>query len=84
MKRVALILTLAAGCAPAAHVDAYVPPADSGNANPDQNFRFDPTLGSTGGYIFNLKTGGYAPGTYKLDFTVGGEAHVYTVQFQIR
>ena len=29
-----------------------------GNANPDNDFRFDSTLGSSGGYIFNLSTGG--------------------------
>ncbi|HEX8117377.1 MAG TPA: PxKF domain-containing protein, partial [Pyrinomonadaceae bacterium] len=64
--------------------DTYDTVADSGNANPDQNFRFDPTLGETGGYIFNLKTTGYAPGTYRLSFTVGTDPHVYTTQFQIR
>src|SRR4029078_5372325 len=31
---------------------------DSGNANPDNNFRFDATLGPSGGYIFNLSTKG--------------------------
>ena len=29
-----------------------------GNANPDNNFRFDSTQGPTGGYIFNLGTAG--------------------------
>ena len=56
-------------------------PADAGNANPDQSFRFDPTLG---GYIYNLKTTGYAPGTYRLSFTVGADPHVYTTDFQVR
>ncbi|HEY9285864.1 MAG TPA: MBG domain-containing protein [Pyrinomonadaceae bacterium] len=60
------------------------PAADPGNANPGQTFRFDPTLGTTGGYIFNLKTTGYAPGTYRLHFTAGDEPHVYSVRFQIR
>jgi hypothetical protein len=27
---------------------------NAGNSNPDNDFRFDATLGSTGGYIFNL------------------------------
>ncbi|HEX8190606.1 MAG TPA: pectinesterase family protein [Pyrinomonadaceae bacterium] len=57
---------------------------DAGDANADQNFRFDPTLGETGGYIYNLKTSGYAPGTYRLNFTVGADPHVYTAQFQVR
>ncbi|MFL6337348.1 MAG: pectinesterase family protein [Pyrinomonadaceae bacterium] len=64
--------------------DTYGPVADAGNANPGQNFRFDPTLGETGGYIYNLKTTGYAPGTYRLYFTVGADPHVYTTQFQVR
>jgi hypothetical protein len=36
---------------------------DSGNASPDSTFRFDPTLGPTGGYIFNLKPAGLATRT---------------------
>ena len=63
---------------------AHGPLADSGNANTDQTFRFDPTLGTTGGYIFNLKTTGYTPGTYRLYFTAGNDPHVYSVRFQIR
>src|SRR5207245_5657741 len=31
---------------------------DTGNANPDGNFRFDATVGGTGGYVFNLSTSG--------------------------
>lgn len=64
--------------------ETYGPAADAGNANPDGGFRFDPTLGATGGYVFNLKTTGYAPGTYKLHFTVGAAPHVYTTQFIVR
>ena len=60
------------------------PVADAGDANPDDGFRFDPTLGETGGYIFNFKTTGYAPGTYKLNFTVGADPYVYSTQFQVR
>jgi hypothetical protein len=52
---------------------------DAGNANPDFNFRYD-----SGGYIFNLKTTGYATGTYALAFTVGGDPVTHTVQFQVR
>ncbi|HEV2762914.1 MAG TPA: MBG domain-containing protein, partial [Pyrinomonadaceae bacterium] len=67
-----------------AGTDATGTPEDAGNANPDQNFRFDPTLGDTGGYIYNLKTTGLAPGTYNLHFTVGGQPHVYSTQFRVR
>ncbi|HEX8707833.1 MAG TPA: PxKF domain-containing protein [Pyrinomonadaceae bacterium] len=59
--------------------------ADAGDANPDNNFRFDPQLDVTGGgYIFNLKTKGYASGTYQLKFRVGTDATTYSVQFQVK
>jgi len=57
---------------------------ESGNANPDNNFRFDSTLGSTGGYIFNLKTTGLTTGTYSLNFTVTGDSFVYAAPFQVK
>lgn len=56
---------------------------DPGNANPDNDFRFDSTLGTTGGYIFNLKTSGLATGTYNLNFTVTGDSSVYAAPFQV-
>jgi len=55
--------------------------ADSGNANPDGNFRFDPALG---GYIFNLSTKGLGRGTYYLRFTVSGDPAPHRTQFQVR
>ncbi|HEV2861284.1 MAG TPA: pectinesterase family protein [Pyrinomonadaceae bacterium] len=67
-----------------ASVETYGQPADAGNANPDDGFRFDPTLGEGGGYIYNLKTTGFGPGTYRLYFTVGADPHVYSAPFQIR
>jgi probable HAF family extracellular repeat protein len=57
---------------------------DSGNANPDNDFRFDSTLGPTGGYIFNLKTNGLTTGTYNLNFTVTGDSFVYSTAFQVK
>ncbi len=59
---------------------------DAGNANPDNNFRFDSTLGLTGGYIFNLQTTGLATGTYLLTFTVPGDptTHSSELVFQVR
>lgn len=59
-------------------------PQDSGNANPDNNFRFDPSLGGNGGYIFNLKTTGLSTGSYSLNFTVSGDAFTYSAPFQIK
>jgi hypothetical protein len=57
---------------------------DSGSANPDGNFRFDATLGTSGGYIFNLSTKGLASGTYRLVFTVSGDPAPHAVTFQVR
>jgi hypothetical protein len=54
---------------------------DAGNANPDDGFRYDASLG---GYIFNLKTTGLATGTWKLEFTAGGDGLTHAVQFQVR
>jgi hypothetical protein len=59
-------------------------PVASGNANPGNNFRYDTTLGPTGGYIYNLKTTGLAAGTWSLQFTVTGDPTLHSVQFQIR
>jgi len=56
-------------------------PEDSGNSNPDLNFRYDASLG---GYIFNLKTTGYSAGTYELHFVVAGDTSDHVVQFRIR
>lgn len=53
-----------------------------GNANPDDDFRFDADLG---GYIFNLSTDGLSSGTWQLTFTVDGEADAtYAVLFDVR
>jgi uncharacterized repeat protein (TIGR01451 family) len=52
---------------------------DAGNANPDSNFRYD-----GGGYAFNLKTKGYASGTYLLRFKAGNDSSIYSLQFQVR
>jgi hypothetical protein len=54
---------------------------DSGNANPDDNFRYDEELE---GYIFNLSTDGLTTGTWVLSFTVTGDPMPHTVQFDVR
>jgi alpha-tubulin suppressor-like RCC1 family protein len=56
----------------------------SGSANPDNNFRFDASLGSSGGYIFNFSTRGLTTGTYALIFSVTGDPITHSVQFAIR
>lgn len=55
-----------------------------GNANPDNDFQFDPTLGSSGGYRFNLSTKGLTTGSYILNFVVTGDSHIYAAPFQVR
>ena len=56
----------------------------SGNSNPDNDFRYDSTLGASGGYIFNLSTKGLTTGSYTLNFTVTGDAAPYTAPFQVK
>ncbi len=58
---------------------ALGPVDDSGDANPDGNFRFD-----GGSYVFNLKTTGLGTGTYALFFRCGADPTMYSVQFQIK
>jgi hypothetical protein len=57
---------------------------DAGNANPDSNFRYDATLGPSGGYIFNLKTSGLNTGSYNLTFTAGASSPSYSVMFGVK
>jgi predicted extracellular nuclease len=60
---------------------AYGDVITAGNANPDNNFRFD----SSGGfYILNLKTTGLSTGTYKLYFTAGDDPVLHSVEFQVK
>ena len=54
---------------------------DAGNSNPDFDFRYDPASSS---YIFNLKTTGFATGTYALGFTAGADPVTHSAQFQIK
>ena len=85
LARVPLVVRVRAGTVVTAigisliSTSVYGPVADSGNANPDNNFRF------TGdSYIFNLKTTGLSTGTYNLYLTVGADPTLHTVQFQIK
>jgi hypothetical protein len=62
---------------------------DSGSANPDSDFRYDATLGTTGGYVYNLSTKNLATGTWMLTFTVQDKAgststQTYTTNFGVK
>ena len=59
------------------------PVQDSGDANPDNDFRSVGGSGQNAGYIFNLKTDGLATGTYALQFTVTGDPVSHTVFFGV-
>jgi Tol biopolymer transport system component len=50
-----------------------------GDSNPNFNFRYQ-----SGGYHFNLKTTGYASGTYRLSFRAGNDGVSHTVQFKVK
>jgi hypothetical protein len=54
---------------------------DTGNANPDLDFRYDSTLA---GYAFNLSTKGYATGTYSLNFTAGADPALHSTLFAVK
>ncbi len=54
---------------------------DTGNANPDFDFRYDAT---SEGYIFNLSTKGYGTGMYSLSFTAGADPTVHTASFAVK
>ena len=59
------------------------PVQDSGNANPDNDFRNVGGNGSNAGYIFNLDTSGLGTGTYALQFMVQGDPILHTVMFGV-
>jgi hypothetical protein len=52
-----------------------------GEANPNNFFRYDPTLG---GYVFNLDTSGLSSGTYTLLYRAGNDPTLHAVTFMVR
>jgi alpha-tubulin suppressor-like RCC1 family protein len=52
--------------------------------NPDSDFRYDATLGGTGGYIYNLSTKNLTTGTWALSFTAGSDPTAHTIRFDVR
>jgi hypothetical protein len=63
------------------NTSAAGPLDDSGDANPDFDFRYD---ASFGGYIFNLKTTGLTTGTYNLHFTAGSDSIAHAAPFSVK
>jgi hypothetical protein len=54
-----------------------------GNSQADNNFRYDSTLGPSGGYIFNFDTNG-KHGTYQMFFTATGDPNLHSLTFQVK
>jgi hypothetical protein len=67
-----------------ASTNAPGPLDDTGNANPDFDFRYDATLGGTGGYIFNLSLRGAPTGTYNLNFRAGTDPALHSAPFAVK
>ena len=58
---------------------------DSGNANPDGDFRYSADLGPGGGYIFNKATKDLISGTWEVRFTVDEDGQPgYVLPFDVR
>jgi probable HAF family extracellular repeat protein len=57
---------------------------DSLSATVDGSFRYDPTLGGSGGYIYNVTTKGLSGGTYAVRFTAGSDGYVYAARFKVK
>lgn len=55
-----------------------------GNSFPDNLFKFDPSLSTSGGFQFNLKTTGLPSGAYELGVTVDGIPTTNSVTVIIR
>ena len=54
------------------------------SASVEGSFRYDPTLGGTGGYIYNVSTKGLSNGSYALRFTAGNDAYAYEARFKVK
>lgn len=67
-----------------ASTNAPGPLDDTGNANPDFDFRYDATLDGTGGYIFNLSLRGAPTGTYNLNFRAGTDPALHSAPFAVK
>ena len=65
-------------------VSPSVPGAPFSNSNPGNNFRFDATIASGGGYIYNLSVKTFPPGSYNLNFTATGDPGSHQAPFKVK
>jgi len=63
---------------------AVTPAVHPGNADPDDQFKYKSGVGSSGGYMFNLKTTGLATGSYDLTFQVASDPVPYSFAVEVR
>jgi hypothetical protein len=68
-------------CVDADPPDDETPVDDSGNANPDQDFRYSFDLD---GYIYNFSTKGQTEGTWWLWFSVTGDPTLHAFAFSLK
>jgi probable HAF family extracellular repeat protein len=57
---------------------------NKGMSNSGGSFRFDPTLGKGGGYIYTADTTGFPMGSYTLLFMVTGDPVVHRAPFTVK
>jgi hypothetical protein len=50
----------------------------------DVDFVFDPTIGGSGGYRYNLRSNGFPSGTYRLHYTASGDPTEHYLEFRIK
>jgi hypothetical protein len=64
-----------------ASTSTFGPLEDSGNANPDNSFRYESAFE---GYIYNLSTKPLTTGRHTVDFTIADNPTIYRVPFQVQ
>jgi hypothetical protein len=59
-----------------------IPPTSS--AQPNNQFVFDPGIGSSGGYVYVLRTAALSPGSYQLHVSATSDPNDHTLPFLIK
>jgi hypothetical protein len=53
-------------------------------AQPNNQFTFDPTIGTSGGYVYVLRTSGMLPGSYELHVSATNDPNDHVLPFVIK
>jgi hypothetical protein len=59
-----------------------IPPTSP--AQPNNHFLFDSSIGSSGGYLYLLRTAGLSPGSYQLHISATGDPNDHSLPFLIK